>query len=163
MLSQSQVLFVTSEMQTKLHCFFGPKYWAWLMFGSHNGVIHFSPVFFARIDVISFHGILNVLEEHENVCLFISRRGWQCLWHPVPDPCPLAPPPAPPPTRLKFNDSIRVVSISSRNNLIRSQGSSVAIKAQYNPERKHERDMKGFFSHPSFDTILPSSLSLFDQ
>lgn len=47
-----------------------------------------------------------------------------------------------PPSTLKFNDSIQVVSISSRNNLIRSQGPSVAIKAQHNPERKDERDMK---------------------
>lgn len=47
-----------------------------------------------------------------------------------------------PPSTLKFNDSIQVVSISSRNNLIRSQGSSVAIKAQHNPRRKDERDMK---------------------
>ena len=41
---------------------------------AHNGIIHFSLVFFFRIDVISFHGELKVLKEHENAQLFISQQ-----------------------------------------------------------------------------------------
>lgn len=62
MLSQSQVLFVTSEMQTKLHCF-SPKVLSMIDVHGATMVSFISrPCVFARTDVISFHGELKVLK-----------------------------------------------------------------------------------------------------
>lgn len=72
MLSQSQVLFVTSEMQTKMHCFSDAL--SMIDVEKPQWYRSFLPCVFARIDVISFHGELKVLKEHDNAQLFISQQ-----------------------------------------------------------------------------------------
>lgn len=77
MLGQPQVLFVTSEMQTK-KCIVFPKVLSMIDVYRPQWHRSFLPCVFARIDVISFHGELKVLKGHENASLFISQQTAVC-------------------------------------------------------------------------------------
>lgn len=61
MLGQPQVLFVTSEIQTK-KCIVFPKVLSMIDVYRPQWHRSFLPCVFARIDVISFHGELKVLK-----------------------------------------------------------------------------------------------------
>lgn len=74
------------------------------MLRAHNGIVHFSLVFFfcspffvARPDVISFHGELKVLKEHENAQLFIFAADGSARAHAFLEV-------------VNFNDSFQPVS-----------------------------------------------------
>lgn len=77
MLSQPQVFFVTSGMQTK-KCIVYPKVLRMIDVYRPQWHSSFLPCVFARIDVISFHGKLKVLKGHGNTSLFISQQTAAC-------------------------------------------------------------------------------------